>query len=142
VPVGCLLPILCIAGFALAVFYFVVDVMKESDAYKMALVRAQTNPALVQAIGSPISQTGIVFGNTNANGPTGEANLSIPLSGPKGKATLYVEAKKSADVWLFQTLAVEIENTGERIDLNVAGNDRNDLVPLSLPNRSASPAPP
>ena len=49
---------------------------------------------------------------------TGEANLSIPLSGPKGKATLYVEAKKSADVWLFQTMVVKIEKTGERIDLN------------------------
>jgi hypothetical protein len=142
VPVGCLLPILCIVGFALAVFYFVVGVMKESDAYKMALARAQTNPALIQAIGSPISQTGIVSGNTNVNGPTGDANLSIPLSGPKGKATLYVEAKKSADVWLFQTLAVKIENTGERIDLNLAGNDRSDLVPLPLPNSSASPAPP
>ncbi len=58
----------------------------------MALARAQTNPALIEAIGSPILQTEIVSGNTNVNGPTGEANLSIPLSGPKGKATLYVEA--------------------------------------------------
>ena len=80
--------------------------------------RAQTNPAVIEAIGSPISQTAIVSGNSNVNGATGEANLSIPLMGQKGKATLYVEAKKSADIWYFQTMVVKIEKTGERIDLN------------------------
>jgi len=83
-----------------------------------ALGRAQENPAVIEAIGSPISQTGIVSGNSNVNGATGELNLSIPLRGPKGKATLYVEAKKSADIWYFQTMVVKIEKTGERIDLN------------------------
>lgn len=109
------------------VFFFVTGVMKQSDAYKIALARAQTNPALIEAIGSPILQKGIVSGNSNVNGPIGEANLSIPLSGPKGKATLYVEAKKSADLWFFQTMIVKIEKSGERIDLN------------RLPTRSPSP---
>lgn len=59
-----------------------------------ALARAQENPAVIEAIGSPISQTGIVAGKSNVTGPTGEAKLSIPLKGPKGKATLYVEATK------------------------------------------------
>ena len=118
VPIGCLLPVLCIGGCALAIFFFAMGAMKQSDAYKMALARAQTNPALIEAIGSPSLQTGIVPGNTNVNGPTGEANLSIPLSGPKGKATLYVEARKSADLWTFQKLTAKIEKTSERIDLN------------------------
>ena len=97
----------------------------------MALARAQTNPALIEAIGSPISQRGIVSGNSNVNGAVGEANLSIPLNGPKGKATLYVEARKSTDLWVFQTLTVKIEKTGERIDLN----------PRSLPPMSPFPPP-
>lgn len=117
-PVGCLLPLLFAGGCALAVFFFATGVMKQSEAYKIALARAQASPAVIEAIGSPISQRGMVSGNTNVNGAIGEANLSIPLSGPKGKATLYVEAKKSVDVWQFQTLAVKIEKTGERIDLN------------------------
>src|SRR5213595_3131414 len=99
-------------------FLFATGIMKQSDAYKIALARAQANPAVIEAIGSPISQTGIVSGNSNVSGAVGEANLSIPLSGPKGKATLYVEAKKSADTWFFQTMVVKIEKTGERIDLN------------------------
>ena len=130
VPIGCLVPVLCIAGFVLAIFYFVMGVVKESDAYKKALARAQENSAVIEAIGSPISQTGIVSGNSNVNGATGEANLSVPLRGPKGKATLYVEAKKSTDIWYFQTMVVKIEKTGERIDLNA----------LPLPPKPPSPS--
>ena len=116
-PVGCLVPMLFLVGCALAIFFFAMAVLKQTDAYKMALARAQENPAVIEAIGSPISQTGIVSGKSNVR-TTGEAKLSIPLKGPKGKATLYVEATKSADVWYFQTMLVKIEKTGERIDLN------------------------
>jgi hypothetical protein len=118
VPLGCLLPVLFVGGCGLVLFLFATGIMKQSDAYKIALARAQANPAVIEAIGSPISQTGIVSGNSNVTGPTGQASLSIPLSGPKGKATLYVEAMKSADIWVFQTMVVKIEKTGERIDLN------------------------
>ena len=131
-PVGCLLPVLFVGGCGLVVFWFATGIMKQSEAYKIALARAQANPAVIEAIGSPISQTGIVSGNSNVNGAIGEANLSIPLSGPKGKATLCVEAKKSADTWFFQTMVVKIEKNGERIDLNK----------LPLPARSAAPSHP
>ena len=127
VPLGC--PVLFVGGCGLLAFLFATGIMKQSDAYKIALARAQANPAVIEAIGSPISQTGIVSGNSNVSGPTGEAKLSISLSGPKGKATLYVEAMKSADLWVFQTMVVKIEKTGERIDLNT----------LPVPARAASP---
>jgi Cytochrome oxidase complex assembly protein 1 len=129
VPLGCLLPVVFVAGCGLLAFLFATDIMKQSDAYKIALARAQANVAVIEAIGSPISQTGIVSGKSNVSGPTGQANLAIPLSGPKGKATLCVEAKKSADTWFFQTTVVKIEKTGERIDLNT----------LPVPARAASP---
>ena len=129
VPLGCLLPVLFVGGCGLLAFLVAIGIMKQSDAYKIAVARAQVNQAVIQAIGSPISQTGIVSGNSNVSGAVGEANLSIPVSGPKGKATLYVEAKKSADAWFFQAMVVKIEKTGERIDLNT----------LPVPARAASP---
>lgn len=109
---------LFVGGCALAIFFFAMGVLKQTDVYKTALARAQANPAVIEAIGSPISQTGIVSGNSNVNGAIGEVNLCIPLRGPKGKATLYLEAKKSADIWYYQTMQVKVEKTGERIDLN------------------------
>ena len=130
VPVGCLLPVLFLGGCALAIFFFAMGVMKQTDVYKTAVARAQTNPAVIEAIGSPISQIGIVSGKSNVNGATGEANLSIPMKGPKGKATLYVEAKKSADIWYFQTMQLKVQKTGERIDLNSP----------PLPQRRSSPS--
>ena len=129
-PVGCLVPMLFLVGCALAIFFFAIGVLKQTNAYKTALARAQENPAVIEAIDSPISQTGIVAGKSNVTGPTGEAKLFIPVKGPKGKATLYVEATKSADVWYFQTMLVKIEKTGERIDLNQ----------LQLPLKSPSPS--
>src|SRR5213592_153837 len=76
VPVGCLLPVLLVGGCALMVFFFATGLMKQSDAYKIALARAHANSAVIEAIGSPIAQTGIVSGNSNVNGPTGEANFN------------------------------------------------------------------
>jgi hypothetical protein len=130
VPVGCLVPVLFLVGCALAIFFFAMGVLKQTDAYKTALARAQANPAVIEAIGSPISQTGIISGNSNVSGAAGELNLSIPLRGPKGKATRYVEAKKSADIWYFQIMQVKVEKTGERIDLNA----------LPLPPKRPSPS--
>ena len=132
------MPILFLVGCALAVFFFAIGLLKRTDAYKTALARAQENPAVIEAIGSPISQTGIVSGNSNVNAATGEADLSIPLRGPKGKATLYVEAKKSADIWYFQTMVAKIEKTEERIDLNLAGTIRPSASGVTAPVAVAS----
>jgi hypothetical protein len=75
VPLGCLLPVFFVVGCGLLAFLFATGIMKQSDAYKIALARAQANPVLIEAIGSPISQTGIVSGNSNVSGAVGEANM-------------------------------------------------------------------
>ena len=51
------------------------------------------------------------------NGGSGNADLTIPISGPKGKGTLYVVATKSAGEWTYSKLVVKIDSTGETIDL-------------------------
>jgi cytochrome oxidase complex assembly protein 1 len=120
VPGGCLIVILMGIAFVGAAFFLALGMMKQSDAYKIAFDRAQQNPAVIDALGSPIRAGKFVSGSSHVEGPSGDAKLSIPLSGPKGKGTLYVEATKSAGVWQFAILVVEIEKTGERIDLNQA----------------------
>jgi hypothetical protein len=39
--------------------------MKQSDAYKIAVARAKLTGVFIDAIGSPITQRGIISGNTN-----------------------------------------------------------------------------
>jgi hypothetical protein len=75
------------------------------------------DPAVIEALGSPINDGFLVSGNTNVNGASGESNLAIPISGPKGKGTIYVSANKSLGRWSYSGLVVEFGQTHERIDL-------------------------
>jgi hypothetical protein len=95
----------------------VFSAVKSTDVYKDALARAQAHPSVIEALGSPIKEGFLVSGNTNVNGASGEANLSIPIAGPKGKGTIYVAASKSLGRWNYSGLIVEIEKTRQRIDL-------------------------
>ena len=91
--------------------------MKSTDVYREALARAKSDPAVIEALGSPVNDGFLVSGNTNVNGASGESNLTIPISGPKGKGTIYVLANKSLGQWNYSGLVVEVSQTHERIDL-------------------------
>jgi hypothetical protein len=102
-----------VGSIALIVF----SAMKSTDVYKDALARARANSAVVEALGSPITEGFLLSGNTNVNGASKEANLSIPISGPNGKGTIYVAASKSLGRWNYSGLIVDIAKTHQRIDL-------------------------
>ncbi len=106
-----------IAVFFVAIFAFVFSLMKSSDAYKDAVARAHASVEVQAALGTPIEEGLFVTGNINTSGSSGQADLAIPISGPNGKATIYVIATKSAGAWNFSTLIVEIRDTGERLNL-------------------------
>jgi hypothetical protein len=72
---------------------------------------------VVNALGFPIKDGFFVSGKTNVSGSSGKADLTIPISGPKGKGTIYFVASKFAGEWTFSKLIVEVGKTGERIDL-------------------------
>ncbi len=117
VPVGCLSLLVLFAAFVGSIFFVAAGAMKSSDAYKDAVAQAQASPAVVEALGTPIKTGFFTSGSVNTTGPGGDAALSIPISGPKGKATIQVEAKKSGGEWTYSTLVVEVENPQQRIDL-------------------------
>ncbi len=114
---GCLVVVafglICFSSILFAVF----GAMKSGDVYKTAVSRAKANPEVVAVLGTPIKEGFFVSGNTNVNGGSGKADLSIPISGPKGSGTIYATATKSAGEWNYSQLVVEIAATKERIDL-------------------------
>ena len=123
-PAGCigmLLFVLVVVGFVAAIVMGVFAMIKSSGPYEQAIARANSSVEVRQALGAPIEEGWYVMGNVQINGPSGNANISIPLSGPNGEGTLYVEATKSADVWTFQLLQLEVKRTGQRIDLLNSG---------------------
>lgn len=118
VPTGCCLTPLVLGGaFAAFLILVVFGAMKQSDVYKMAVARAKADQRVTNALGTPINEGLFLSGNTSVNGASGDADLSIPISGPRGKGTIYAVATKSAGDWTYSKLVVKIDSTGETIDL-------------------------
>jgi Cytochrome oxidase complex assembly protein 1 len=117
VPTGCLTMLVLFVVFISSIVLIVFGALKSTDVYKDAVAKAKANAAVVEALGSPIEEGMFVSGSSNVNGASGESNLSIPISGPKGKGTIYLSAKKSAGRWEYDSLVVEVQKTRERIDL-------------------------
>lgn len=116
-PAGCLGTLLAAGVFVVGVVFLVFGAMTRSDVYQQALTTAQEHPAVREAIGEPVRAGWFVSGSVSSTGPSGEANLAIPISGPRGKATLFAVATRSAGRWHFQTLEVEVSASGTRISL-------------------------
>ena len=126
-PLGCFTVTLLFLVFVGSILVIVFSAMKSSDVYREAFARAKADPAVVEALGSPIKDGFLLSGNTNVNGASGESNLAIPISGPKGKGTIYVSANKSIGQWNYSGLVVEVRQTHQRIDLlqkSVPANSR------------------
>jgi hypothetical protein len=122
VPTGCLGLLLLAAGIVVVIVSIVFGALKSSDAYKTALAKAKADPMVVNALGSPIKDGLFISGTTNVSGSSGHADLTIPISGPKGKGTIYFVASKFAGEWTFSKLVVEVGKTGEKIDLTENGS--------------------
>jgi hypothetical protein len=108
VPVG---GVALLAVFAAVIFGFVSllsGMMRSSEPYRHALHAAQTSPAVIAALGEPIEAGFMPSGNISVNNDDGEADLSFGLHGPRGEATVYVEATRKRKRWSYQTLVVAL----------------------------------
>ena len=104
-------------GFVVALLFGILSILKSSDVYKQALAKAQNAPAVAEALGKPIEAGWWFTGNINVSGPSGNADLAIPISGPKGSGTICAVATKRAGEWRFKVLEVAVEGQAQRIPL-------------------------
>ena len=109
--------LLLLSGFVVAVCSLTFGIMKKSGAYQQAVAAARADSDVVATLGTPIEEGFFVMGEIQLTLDGGYANLSIPISGPNGAATIYAEAEKSRGQWSFHTLEVMVEDTGEWIHL-------------------------
>jgi hypothetical protein len=114
VPIIATFGVLAMGGFVAAIMGYI----KSSDAYTGALVRARAAPAVTEALGAPIKDAYFVSGNITLNGETGAADLAIPVKGPKGGASIFVQASKRLGAWHFDHMIVQVDATQKRIDLS------------------------
>ena len=68
-------------------------------------------------LGEPIEAGLIPQGSISISGNSGEADLKIPIHGPRGGGAIFVVASKKAGKWEYEVCEVELEKTGRRISL-------------------------
>jgi TPR repeat protein len=109
-------------AMGVGVFFAVSSMMKNSDAYRLGVAKVQASPEAMALLGAPL-ETGMPKGSFNTSGPTGEAQLSIPVEGQKAKGMVYLEATKNLGQWNINNIVLELEGHPERIDLNRTPQD-------------------
>ena len=117
VPVGCGSVIVLFAAFIFSIMVFVFSVIRSTDVFRDAIERAKANPEVRAELGEPVKEGWWVSGNVNTSGPSGDADISIPLKGSIKDGKVYAVAHKSAGRWSYDTLEVEIDGREERINL-------------------------
>ncbi|MGQ9829301.1 MAG: cytochrome c oxidase assembly factor 1 family protein [Roseiflexus sp.] len=121
-PLSCLVTgtIFVVVGVCAAgIIFGVLSLFRNSDVAQQALERAQRDPQVEASLGRPIEigwflPTGSL--STNNDG-SGEVNLTLPISGPRGSGRLYVSGVRTRGAWEYDRMVVTVDGTGQQIDL-------------------------
>ena len=134
-----LLATFILGGLVLMVGFFalIMGAIRTSDVAKASVAMAQSNRRVVQQLGAPLEEGWLLSGSVNVSDGSGDADLSVPISGPKGKGTIYVTARKSGGRWNYSLMQVAIDASEEKIDLLSGG-----AVAAPLQSRMARPEQP
>ena len=114
---GCLGLIVLGALFSFGIYFAVMQVIQKTDVYGDAMKRVQNSAEVQTALGTPIATGWGFSGSVNYTNDSGNANFTVPLTGPKGEGTLAVKAdKKTGAPWQYATLEVAFPD-GHKVDL-------------------------
>lgn len=115
---GCLSVVLGCFGLGVAIFAVVMMFLRNSDACQMSLLQAQQSEVMKRELGEPISLGWVVSGKIKITNGKGTVDVTVPVSGPKGSASIHTVGKKSAGgPWTFSTMQAKVDATGEVVDL-------------------------
>ncbi len=113
---GCGLALVIIGVVIIGLFMAVFGLIKQTFIYKDAVRRAESNPQVQAALGTPIGTGFWVTGSVHTSNDSGTADVKIPIEGPKQKANIHCVATMKENNWSYDTLVVEPEH-GPPIDL-------------------------
>lgn len=114
---GCLLIIILLIVFAGSLFFGITSMITDSQAFKDSMEAASTNEEVISILGEPIETNGINGGSFNYNNGIKSAELTIPIKGPNGEATIFVNGRGTDDNWTYDTMEVYIKDSDEIVDL-------------------------
>jgi len=107
-----LLLVLVVGGLLLVIL----QMLKSSEPYQHGVQVVAQDARAQQKLGTPIKPDYFFSGSVNVSNSSGNADLAIPVRGPRGSGTVYVVAKKSAGQWNYEKLELAIDGQEERVD--------------------------
>lgn len=113
---GCAVVIFAGVVLVAAIVVLILTGMSSSDVCTQAVARAQSSARVRAVLGQPVDKGWWVTGSINTSNSTGDADVTIPISGPQGEATIHAKATKANGVWTFSILTVTLPD-GKVVDL-------------------------
>ena len=114
---GCLTLIVLTIIFASSMVTKLTGVFKDSVPYSVGMENLRKSELVIEALGEPIEANGMFQGNIRYSDDEGNADLMVPVKGPKGEATLLIIAVMNDDVWTYLTMEVSFKDSNETVDL-------------------------
>src|SRR5450432_3964937 len=88
IPLGCLTLLALVGMFVALLMTVITTSFRSSDVYKQAMAQAAANQQVRAQIGDPIKADWLISGELKVSSDSGSANVSIPISGSRGRGTL------------------------------------------------------
>jgi len=98
----------------------VFGIIKSSEVYQEAVARTKANEQVQQLLGTPIDEGLFVTGNIETSNDKGNADLTIPVSGPNGSAVIRVVAMRSDGRWKY--VLMEVDSSENSATINLLGD--------------------
>lgn len=105
---GAVIAVLAIVGFT---FFGIRKMATSSEAYQDSIAAIEANPAALEALGTPIEPGFLVQASYKIENGNESIDMSVPVSGPKGKGTLRVVGSKTGGAadWTYETQQLDLE---------------------------------
>jgi hypothetical protein len=110
------LALLLALGGCAGLIFSLMHLLRSSQPARDGLAALTSNPEAVALIGEPMNEGLWLSGSISLTNDDGEAELSIPVSGPLGAGTLRVVGFKTEGQWRYDVLRF-ISDSGPTLDL-------------------------
>jgi hypothetical protein len=121
VGIGCGVLVVGIVAFLAFIVFVVFASMRSATPYKDGLARAQADPRVLEALGSPIEPGWFMSGSISTSGQSGNCDIDIPLKGSRQKGSLHVVGTREGGRWTYSRMVMTPER-GEPIELVPSGD--------------------
>lgn len=119
IPTGCATLIVIFVLFIGGIIFGAVSMVKNSEPFEEALERAQRHEVVIEHLGEPLESDGLFDGNLSYSNGEKEANITVPVKGPKGKGKIKVIGSATDDTWSYEKMEIILLAEKDTINLLV-----------------------